>query len=129
MALKMRLARAGTRNRPFYKIVVAEAQAPRDGRFVERVGSYDPLLKADAPSRVKLTEERIRYWLSVGVQPTERVALFLGRAGVIPMPAQKVRPLKSKPKKKAVERAKALETSKAAALASTESSVEAEASA
>ncbi len=106
MALKLRLARAGTRNRPFYQIVVAEAQAPRDGRFVERVGHYDPLHKDEATPKVKLNEERIRYWLSVGTQPTERVALFLGRAGLLKMPDTKVRPNKSKPKKKAQERLK-----------------------
>ena len=106
MALKIRLARAGTRNRPFYQIVVAEATAPRDGRFVEKVGFYDPLLP-DTAERVRLNEDRIRYWLSVGCQPTERVALFLGRAGIIPAPAMKNRPQKSKPKKKALERAKA----------------------
>jgi len=106
MALKIRLARAGTRNRPFYQIVVAEATAPRDGKFVEKVGFYDPLL-SDTAERVRLNEERIRYWLSVGTQPTERVALFLGRAGIIPAPEIRSRPSKSQPKKKALERAKA----------------------
>ena len=106
MAVKIRLARAGSRNEPFYKIVVAPSQAPRDGRFLERIGSYAPRLSSDAANRVTLSEDRARYWLSVGAQPTERVALFLGRAGLIPMPAQKDRPSKAKPKKKAVERAK-----------------------
>jgi small subunit ribosomal protein S16 len=114
MAVKIRLARAGSRNEPFYKIVVAPSRAPRDGQFLERVGSYAPLLASDSPYRLKIDEERVRYWLSVGAQPTERVALFLGRAGVIPMPAQKVRPTKSKPKKKAIERAKRDEAAAAA---------------
>ena len=106
MALKMRLARAGTRNRPFYRIVVAEATAPRDGRFVEKVGTYDPLLPGDRADRVTLVEDRIRHWLSVGVQPTERVALFLGRAQIIPARVQPNRPQKAAPGKKAQERLK-----------------------
>lgn len=105
MALKIRLARAGTKKRPFYRLVVAEATAPRDGRFVEKVGTYDPRLPKDNAARVTLKDERIKYWLSVGTKPTERVALLLGQAKLAPMPEQPNRPMKSKPKKKAQERA------------------------
>eukprot|EP01039_Chlorochromonas_danica_P015662 gene15662-18440_t len=77
MALKIRLARGGSKKRPFYRIVVAEATSPRDGLFVERVGSYNPVLAADHADRVVLNAERIKYWLSVGAQPTDRIAKFL----------------------------------------------------
>ena len=84
MAVRIRLARMGRRKRPFYRIVVADARSPRDGRFIENVGTYDPLLPSDHPERVKLNEERIRYWLSVGAQYSDRVARFLDRAGIVP---------------------------------------------
>src|SRR3546814_2661318 len=87
MALKIRLTRGGAKKRPFYRIVVAEATAPRDGRFIERLGSYNPMLPADHADRVKLFEERVKHWLSVGAKPTERVARILGRAGTVEMPA------------------------------------------
>ncbi|MBI1954272.1 MAG: 30S ribosomal protein S16 [Proteobacteria bacterium] len=103
MALKIRLARGGAKKRPFYRVVVAEATSPRDGRFVERVGSYNPLLSHDNPERIVLNSERIQYWLSVGAQPTERVAKFLGQQ----VPATSQNPKKSQPKKKAQERMKA----------------------
>lgn len=104
MALKIRLARGGAKKRPFYKIVIAEATSPRDGKFVERVGSYNPMLPADHADRVVLNAERIQYWLSTGAQPTDRVARFLGVAKITEMPSQKNRPQKSQPKKKAQER-------------------------
>lgn len=106
MALKIRLARGGAKKRPFYRIVVAEEGCPRDGKFVERVGSYNPLLSHESADRIILNTERIKYWLSVGAQPTERVAHFLGNAGLIEKPVHSVRPQKSQPKKKAQERAK-----------------------
>lgn len=106
MALKIRLARGGSKKRPFYRIVVAEASAPRDGRFVERVGSYNPILPSDHAERIVLDQERLTYWLSVGAQPTDRVALFMGRAGIIPMPQRQANPQKSQPRKKAQERMK-----------------------
>ena len=81
MALKIRLARGGAKKRPFYRIVVAEASSPRDGRFVEKVGTYNPLLPRDHAERIVLNMERIKHWLSVGAQPTDRVELFLGNAG------------------------------------------------
>ncbi len=108
MALRIRLARGGAKKRPYFRIVVADSRSPRDGRFVEKIGSYNPLLDHDDPERIKLDEERVRHWLSHGATPSDRVALFLGRAGVIEMPAQPVRPVKSKPKAKARERAAAV---------------------
>jgi small subunit ribosomal protein S16 len=100
MALKIRLARGGTKKRPFYKIVVAEATSPRDGRFVERVGHYNPMLNSENSDRVVLKNDRITHWLSVGAQPTDRVALFLGKAGLAPMPERRDTPKKSLAKKK-----------------------------
>ena len=116
MALKIRLARGGAKKRPFYRIVVAEASSPRDGRFVERVGSYNPILAAGHAERVVLNTERVQYWLSVGAQPTERVVKFLSTANLLAAPALKSNPKQSAPKKKAQERLKA-EQEKAAALA------------
>ena len=115
MSLKIRLARAGAKKRPFYRIVVADSRSPRDGRFIERLGTYNPLLKRDDPNRVTLNEERIRHWLGHGARPTDRVARFLGTAEIMPMPAQKNNPLKGEPGKKAKERVKAAEEAAAAA--------------
>lgn len=116
MALKIRLARGGSKKRPFYRIVIAEASSPRDGRFVERVGSYNPILPSGHAERVVLDADRLSYWLSVGAQPTDRVTLFMARAGIIPMPERKTNPQKSQPRKKAQERMKE-ETAKAEAAA------------
>jgi small subunit ribosomal protein S16 len=107
MGLKIRLARAGAKKRPYYHIVVADSRSPRDGRFIEKVGSYNPLLKKDDPNRVVLKQERIEEWLKKGAQPTDRVARFLGQAGLTPMPTWNEQPQQSAPKKKAQERAKA----------------------
>jgi small subunit ribosomal protein S16 len=104
MALKIRLARGGAKKRPFYRIVIAEATAPRDGRFIERVGSYNPILAKDNPERIVLDEERVKHWLSVGAQPTDRVLRFLDQRGLMKRTA-KNNPEKAKPGKKAVERA------------------------
>lgn len=109
MALKIRLARGGAKKRPFYQIVVADARSPRDGRFVEKVGTYNPMLPQDSQDRVHLKTDRIKHWLSVGAQPTERVALFLGKAQIIDMPTVRVSPTQSAPKAKAQERMKAAE--------------------
>ncbi|MBS0271568.1 MAG: 30S ribosomal protein S16 [Proteobacteria bacterium] len=109
MALKIRLARGGAKKRPFYQIVVADARAPRDGRFVEKVGTYNPMLSHDNQDRIRLNVERIQHWLSVGAQPTDRVALFLGKAKIIEMPTISVTPKKSAPKAKAQERLRAEE--------------------
>ncbi len=107
MALTIRLSRGGAKKRPYYRIVVANSRAPRDGRFIERLGTYNPLLPADHAERVTLVAERIQYWLSQGAQPSERVARFIGVAGLAPMPVRAERPTKSAPKAKAQERAKA----------------------
>ncbi|MCB1720311.1 MAG: 30S ribosomal protein S16 [Alphaproteobacteria bacterium] len=95
MALAMRLSRGGRKARPFYRIVVADKRMARDGRYIEKLGTYNPLLDDADENRVKLVEDRIKYWLSQGAQPSERVAIFLGKAGIIDMPAQPVRPKKS----------------------------------
>lgn len=106
MSVKIRLARGGAKKRPHYSIVVADTRSPRDGRFIERVGTYDPMLKKEDPKRVVLKEDRVRHWLGVGALPTDRVARFLGEAGISTVPAIKETPKKSAPKAKAQERAK-----------------------
>ena len=106
MALKIRLTRTGAKKRPSYRIVVADARGPRDGGFLERVGHYHPLLAKDNPERVQFDQERVRHWLERGAQPTDRVARFLGLAGLIPMP-QRNNPQKAEPGTKAKERAEA----------------------
>ncbi len=107
MGLKIRLARAGAKKRPYYHIVVADSRSPRDGRFIERVGSYNPMLPADHAERVRLLNDRITHWVGEGAVATDRVARFLGNAGLIPMPKWNEQPQQSAPKKKAQERAKA----------------------
>ncbi|HTW27601.1 MAG TPA: 30S ribosomal protein S16 [Acetobacteraceae bacterium] len=107
MGLKIRLARAGAKKRPYYHIVVADSRSPRDGRFIEKLGSYNPMLPAEHAERIRLQDERVRHWLSQGAVATDRVARFLGRAGLAPMPAWTEQPVKSAPKKKAQERAAA----------------------
>jgi small subunit ribosomal protein S16 len=107
MSLKIRLARAGAHKRPFYHIVIADSRSPRDGRFIEKVGSYNPMLPAEHVERVRLKDERIAHWLQNGAVATDRVARFLGKAGLAPMPAWREQPQQSLPKKKAQERAKA----------------------
>ncbi len=105
MGLKIRLARAGAKKRPYYHIVVADSRSPRDGRFIEKLGSYNPMLPADHAERVRLVDARVQHWLSQGALATDRVARFLGKAGLAPMPAWREQPQKSAPKKKAQERA------------------------
>ena len=114
MGLKIRLARGGTKKRPFYRIVIADVRSPRDGRFIEKVGTYNPLLGKDNENRVTLVEDRIKHWLGHGATPTDRVARFLGAADIIAMPAQKNNPEKAKPKAKAQERLREQEEAKVA---------------
>ncbi|MCK7615962.1 30S ribosomal protein S16 [Roseibium sediminicola] len=83
MATKIRLARGGSKKRPYYRIVVADIRSPRDGRFIEKVGSYDPMLPKDSENRVQLNVERIQYWLETGAKPTDRVHRFLDAAGLL----------------------------------------------
>ena len=107
MALKLRLARGGSKKRPYYRIVVADVRAPRDGRFIEKLGTYNPLLPKDAENRVTLDAERIQHWLSKGATPTDRVNRFLDAAGILSRPARN-NPIKALPGKKAQERLEAL---------------------
>ena len=118
MALKIRLARGGAKKRPYYSIVVADSRSPRDGRFIEKLGTYNPMLERSHADRVTLKAERIRHWLGVGALPTDRVARFLGDAGLIEKPQIKETPLKSQPKARAQERMKAAEEARATAAGS-----------
>ena len=117
MALKIRLARAGAKKRPYYRIVVAEANAPRDGRFIERVGSYNPMVAKDHADRLSLKDDRITYWLSVGAQPTDRVAKFLGAAKLVEAPVITEKTKSAQPKAKAQERLRLEAEAKEAAAA------------
>ena len=122
MALKIRLARGGAKKRPFYRIVVAEASAPRDGRYVERVGTYNPMVPKDHDQRLTLNGERITYWMGQGAQPTERVQKMLATAGLAAAPVIRDQPKKSAPGKKRAEReAEAAEAAAEEAAAAAES--------
>jgi small subunit ribosomal protein S16 len=115
MSLKIRLARAGAKKRPFYRIVVADSRSPRDGRYIEKLGTYNPLLPRDAEARVVLVEERIKHWMAQGAQPTDRVLRFLDKAGLAKRDAR-MNPEKGKPGQKRLDR----EEAKAAAAAEKE---------
>ena len=104
MSVSMRLSRGGSKKRPYYKVVVSNSRAPRDGNYLEQVGTYNPLLAKDDENRVRLVEDRVRYWLGVGAQPTDRVARMLDKAGIKERAAT-VNPQKAEPGKKAKERA------------------------
>ncbi len=104
MAIALRLSRGGSKKRPYYRIVAADQRAPRDGKYLEQIGTYNPLLAKDDEKRVSLNEDRARYWLGVGGQPSDRVARFLDAAGVLER-APRNNPNKAKPGEKAVERA------------------------
>ncbi len=122
MSVKIRLSRGGAKKRPYYYIVVAESSAPRDGRYIEQIGTHNPMLPKDHADRVKLDLDRAKHWLSVGAQPTDRVARFLDAAGLMKRTARN-NPEKAKPGKKRLEReaaaaeaaAKAAESGDAAA--------------
>ena len=129
MSLKIRLARAGAKKRPFYRIVVADSKSPRDGRYIEKIGTYDPLLPKDG-ERVTLVEDRVKHWLGVGAQPTDRVLRFLDAAGMRKRDARS-NPNKGQPGKKRLEReeakaAAAAEKAKAAAEAAAQPAPEPE---
>ena len=131
MALKLRLARGGSKKRPFYSIVVADVRAPRDGRFIEKIGTYNPLLPKDNDGRIVLNTERVQYWMSHGAKPTDRVHRFLDQAGILKRDARN-NPEKAKPGKKAQERieekaAKEAEAEEAAKAAEEEAKAAAEA--
>ena len=128
MAMKIRLARGGSKKRPFYRIVAADARMPRDGRYIEKLGTYNPLLAKDNEDRVQMDVERVKYWLSQGAQPTDRISRMLEAAGVV---EKKVRanPIKGAPGQKAVARAeekaaKAAEAAEAAAAPAEEAAAE-----
>lgn len=105
MSLKIRLSRGGSKKKPFYSIVIADSRAPRDGKFIEKVGTYNPILKSDDPKRVILKTDRITEWMGKGALPTDRVARFLDTAGLMKRDA-KSNPKKAEPGKKMLERAK-----------------------
>ncbi|ABS66711.1 30S ribosomal protein S16 [Xanthobacter versatilis] len=117
MSLKIRLARGGAKKRPYYRIVIADARSPRDGRFIEKIGTFNPLLAKDAENRVVLDADKAKAWLEKGAQPTDRVARFLDAAGLMKRDA-KNNPKKGEPGEKAKERAK--ERAEKAAAGSTE---------
>ena len=126
MALKIRLSRGGSKKRPFYKIVVAEALSPRDGKFIERLGSYNPMVAKDHPERMVLNSERAKYWISKGAQPTLRVAKMISSDGLVKAPLIREQPIKSAPGKKRQEReAEAAEKLAAADAAAAEAAAEA----
>ena len=128
MSVSLRLSRGGSKKRPYYKIVIANSRAPRDGKFLEQVGTYNPLLAKDDENRVRLVEDRVRYWIGVGAQPTDRVARMLDKAGIKERAAT-LNPKKGEPGQKAKDRAeekaeKAREAEEAAAAAAAAPAVE-----
>ena len=127
MSVSIRLSRSGAKKRPYYKIVVSNSRAPRDGKYLEQVGTYNPLLTKDDENRVRLVEDRVRYWLGVGAQPTDRVARLLDKAGVKERAATN-NPNKGEPgqkaKDRAEEKAEKLREAEEAAKAAAEAPVE-----
>ncbi len=107
MSLKIRLSRGGAKNRPFYRIVVAESRFARDGRFVEKLGTYDPLLQKEDPKRIVLDVDRIKHWLKMGALPTDRLAREFSKLGLVSAPARYEQSKQHLPKAKAQERLKA----------------------
>ncbi|AXI45025.1 30S ribosomal protein S16 [Sulfitobacter sp. SK012] len=128
MAMKIRLARGGSKKRPFYRIVAADSRMPRDGRFIEKLGTYSPLLAKDSEDRVKMNVERVQYWLDQGAQPTDRISRMLEAAG-IKEKTERSNPKKGTPGKKATDRveekaAKATAAAEAAAAPAEEAPAE-----
>ena len=109
--LRIRLARGGTKKRPVYRVVIADSRYPRDGKFIEKVGYFNPLIPKSKPERISLDSERIKHWLKIGAQPTFRVARFLGEAKLAPIPEKRNNPQKALPRKKTQERLKAQQAS------------------
>ena len=128
MSVRIRLSRGGSKKHPFYRVVAADQRAPRDGRFIERLGSYNPMLPKDHADRFIVDEERVKYWLSKGAQPTERLEKLLSSLGLVKAPALREQPKKSALKAKALERIKEKEE-KARAQAEAEAAAKAEAEA
>ena len=126
MSLKIRLARGGAKNRPYYRMIVADSRMPRDGRYIERVGSYNPMLEHGDEDRLVVKEDRVKHWLSVGAQSTDRVQRLLAQAGVVESKARPEQTKQDKPKTKALERIREKEeAAKAAAEAAAEPAEEA----
>ncbi|SFR09595.1 30S ribosomal protein S16 [Poseidonocella sedimentorum] len=123
MAIKLRLARGGSKKRPFYRIVVADSRMPRDGRYIEKLGTYNPLLPKDSEERVKMDMERVQYWLGEGAQPTDRVSRFLEAAGVVSK-KERANLKKAEPGAKAKERAEEKAAKAAEAKAAAEAPAE-----
>ncbi len=117
MAVRIRLSRGGSKKRPFYRIVVADARAPRDGRFIERIGSYNPMLPQDHADRLVIDEAKVKEWIAKGATPTERLAKMFSNLGLVAKPVIAAQPKKSAPKAKALERMKEKEEKAAAAAA------------
>lgn len=115
MALKIRLARGGAKKRPIYRIVVADARSPRDGRFIERVGTYNPLLPSDHADRIVVDSEKVKKWLAVGAQPTDRLVRVFANLGLVAAPVRTEQTKKCAPKAKAQQRAKEAAAAAAAA--------------
>ena len=114
MAVRIRLSRGGSKKRPFSRVLAADQRAPRDGRFIEKLGTYNPLLPQDHEQRLVINEERVKYWLGVGAQPTERLEKLFSNLGLVKAPALREQPKKSAPKAKAQERMKEKEAAAAA---------------
>ncbi len=129
MALKIRMARGGAKKRPFYRIVITDSRMPRDGRFIERVGTHNPMVAKNHPDRVTLKEDRIKYWLGVGAKPSNRVAGFLADVGLCEKPPIPEQTKKDKPKAKTLERLAAKEEAKKAAAEAKEAEAKAAAEA
>lgn len=123
MAMKIRLARGGSKKRPHYSIVASDSRMPRDGRFLEKLGTYNPLLPKDSEERIKMNVERVQYWLSQGAQPTDRISRFLEAAGVVEK-KERSNPNKAVPGQKAKERAEEKAAKAAAAAAPKEEPAE-----
>ena len=126
MAMKIRLSRGGSKKRPFYSIVAADSRMARDGRFIEKLGTYNPLLPKDSEDRIKMNLERIKYWMDQGAQPTDRISRFLEAAGVVEK-KERNNPNKAKPGKKAQDRAEEKATAAAEAEEAAKAPVEQEA--
>lgn len=124
MSVRIRLSRGGSKKRPYYHIVAADSRAPRDGRYIEKLGAYNPLLPQDCEQRLILDQDKVKSWLSKGAQPTERLQKLFSNLGLCAAPATREQPKKSAPKAKALERMKAKEEAAKAAASASEASAE-----
>ena len=124
MSVRIRLSRGGSKKRPYYHIVAADSRSPRDGRYIEKLGAYNPLLPQDNEQRLILDQDKVKSWLSKGAQPTERLQKLFSNLGLCAAPATREQPKKSAPKAKALERMKAKEEAAKAAASASEASAE-----